>query len=77
MNKLTWRARSTLTTRPNLNGTTATNDCVQRKREDNLWFVVYLAFDLPFANVLIATLAGVFDEHEFAIGRDFFNSDWA
>lgn len=77
MDELAWRAGTTLTARPDLNGASATDDRVQGEREHNLGLVVDLALDLPLADVLISTLACVLNQHEFAVWRDLLNTNWA
>lgn len=77
VDELAWWTGTTLTARPDLNGASATDDRVQGEREHDLGLVVDLALDLPLADVLISTFACVLNQHEFAVWRDLFNTNWA
>lgn len=71
------RTCSTLTTRPDLDGSSAADYGVQREREHDLGLVVHFALDLPLADVLIASLACILHQNELAVRRNFLYADRA
>lgn len=71
------RISSALASRPDLDGSSAADDRVERKREYYVRFVVYFSLNLPLAYVLVASFACVLDKHKFSIRTDLFDSHWA
>lgn len=71
------RIGSALTSRPDLDGSSAADNRVEREREYYVRFVVYFSLYLPLANVLVASFARVLDEHKFTVRTDLFDSNWA
>ncbi len=72
MHIFAWRDESSLTTWPYFNCFATANYGVGREHVHYFWFVVHFALDLPFAYVLVATFASVFDEYKFSIRTYFF-----
>ena len=71
------RAVLALALRPDLDGAAAADNRVGREDVHDVVVVVHLALDLPSADVQIASLASVLDEHELAIRADLLDADWA
>ena len=75
MNVLVRRIDATLASGPDLDCLAAADNRVHWEGVDDVGLVVNLALNLPFADVLVTSLASVFDQNVLAIRADLLDAN--